>query len=48
VAAYGDGHERVYPTVKLEHMYVDNAAMQLTLRPAQFDVMLSSNMFGIF
>src|SRR6201981_2208607 len=36
----------VYPTVKLEHMYVDNAAMQLTLRPAQFDVLLSSNMFG--
>ena len=27
-----------YPTVKLEHMYVDNAAMQLTLRPAQLDV----------
>src|SRR3977135_1975234 len=36
----------VYPAGKLEHMYVDNAAMQLTLRPAQFDVMLSSNMFG--
>jgi 3-isopropylmalate dehydrogenase len=36
----------VYPTVKLEHMYVDNAAMQLTLRPTQFDVILSSNMFG--
>ncbi len=36
----------VYPAVKLEHMYVDNAAMQLTLRPAQFDVLLSSNMFG--
>src|SRR3989454_4776697 len=36
----------VYPAVKLEHMYVDNAAMQLTLRPAQFDVVLSSNMFG--
>jgi 3-isopropylmalate dehydrogenase len=36
----------IYPTVKLEHMYVDNAAMQLTLRPTQFDVMLSSNMFG--
>ncbi|HME11816.1 MAG TPA: 3-isopropylmalate dehydrogenase [Candidatus Acidoferrum sp.] len=35
-----------YPTVKVEHMYVDNAAMQLTLRPTQFDVMLSSNMFG--
>jgi 3-isopropylmalate dehydrogenase len=36
----------VYPYVKLEHMYVDNAAMQLTLRPTQFDVMLSTNMFG--
>lgn len=36
----------VYPAVKLEHMYVDNAAMQLTLRPSQFDVMLCSNMFG--
>src|SRR5215472_14571916 len=36
----------VYPNVKLEHMYVDNAAMQLTLRPTQFDVMLTTNMFG--
>jgi 3-isopropylmalate dehydrogenase len=36
----------VYPSVKLDHMYVDNAAMQLTLRPSQFDVMLTSNMFG--
>src|SRR5580700_8044146 len=36
----------VYPAVKLEHMYVDNAAMQLTLRPSQFDVILSTNMFG--
>ena len=36
----------VYPAVKLEHMYVDNAAMQLTLKPSQFDVMLCSNMFG--
>ena len=36
----------VFPTVKLEHMYVDNAAMQLTLRPTQFDVILSTNMFG--
>lgn len=36
----------VYPYVKLEHMYVDNAAMQLTLRPTQFDVILSTNMFG--
>ncbi len=31
---------------RLEHMYVDNAAMQLTLRPSQFDVILTSNMFG--
>jgi 3-isopropylmalate dehydrogenase len=36
----------VFPAVKLEHMYVDNAAMQLILRPTQFDVVLSSNMFG--
>ena len=35
-----------YPGIKLEHMYVDNAAMQLTLRPSQFDVMLTTNMFG--
>jgi 3-isopropylmalate dehydrogenase len=35
-----------YPSIKLEHMYVDNAAMQLTLKPSQFDVMLTSNMFG--
>src|SRR6202166_4882631 len=36
----------VYHNVKLEHMYVDNAAMQLTLKPTQFDVILSTNMFG--
>jgi 3-isopropylmalate dehydrogenase len=36
----------VFPSVKLEHMYVDNAAMQLTLKPSQFDVMLTTNMFG--
>ena len=36
----------IYPSIKLEHMYVDNAAMQLILRPSQFDVMLTSNMFG--
>jgi 3-isopropylmalate dehydrogenase len=35
-----------YPGVKLEHMYVDNAAMQLVLAPDQFDVILTSNMFG--
>jgi 3-isopropylmalate dehydrogenase len=35
-----------YPAVALEHLYVDNAAMQILLRPAQFDVILTSNMFG--
>lgn len=35
-----------YPSVELEHMYVDNAAMQLVRDPAQFDVMLCSNLFG--
>jgi len=32
--------------VKLEFLYVDNAAMQLVRRPQQFDVMLCENMFG--
>jgi len=35
-----------YPRVRLEHLYVDNAAMQLVLAPAQFDVILTSNLFG--
>ncbi len=35
-----------YPEVKLSHMYVDNAAMQLVKWPKQFDVMVTSNMFG--
>jgi len=35
-----------YPEVTLENMYVDNAAMQLILNPAQFDVLLAGNMFG--
>ena len=37
---------REYPEVQLEHMFVDNGAMQLMLRPTQFDVMLCENMFG--
>jgi len=37
---------QLYPRVQLEHMYVDNAAMQIVQRPAQFDVILTSNMFG--
>lgn len=35
-----------YPEVELSHMYVDNCAMQLVLNPAQFDVILTENMFG--
>jgi 3-isopropylmalate dehydrogenase len=35
-----------YPDVELNHIYVDNAAMQLVRNPRQFDVMLCNNMFG--
>lgn len=35
-----------YPQVKTQHLYVDNAAMQLIRNPAQFDVILTENMFG--
>lgn len=35
-----------YPDVTLEHMFVDNAAMQLVRNPKQFDVILTSNIFG--
>ena len=35
-----------YPEVSLSHMYVDNAAMQLVRDPKQFDVILTSNIFG--
>ena len=35
-----------YPEVELEHMYVDNAAMQLVRNPKQFDVILTGNIFG--
>lgn len=35
-----------YPDVQLEHVFVDNAAMQLMLNPSQYDVLLCENMFG--
>jgi 3-isopropylmalate dehydrogenase len=35
-----------YPKIELSHMYVDNAAMQLVRAPKQFDVMVTTNMFG--
>ncbi|WP_273404400.1 3-isopropylmalate dehydrogenase [Campylobacter avium] len=41
-----DEMAKKYPDVELEHMYVDNAAMQLCARPSHFDVLLTENMFG--
>ncbi len=35
-----------YPNIELTHMYVDNAAMQLVKTPKQFDVIVTSNLFG--
>jgi 3-isopropylmalate dehydrogenase len=37
---------RTYPDVRLEHLYVDNCAMQLIVNPRQFDVILTENLFG--
>ncbi|MFN4975163.1 MAG: 3-isopropylmalate dehydrogenase [Bacteroidota bacterium] len=36
----------IYPDVKVDYMFVDNAAMQIILYPSQFDVVLTENMFG--
>jgi 3-isopropylmalate dehydrogenase len=35
-----------YPEIELNHLYVDNCAMQLVLNPSQFDVVLTNNIFG--
>jgi 3-isopropylmalate dehydrogenase len=39
-------HEREYSDVELAHMYADNCAMQLVRNPRQFDVIVTSNIFG--
>ncbi len=39
-------HANEYPQIELEHVLVDNAAMQLVSNPRDFDVILSENMFG--
>jgi 3-isopropylmalate dehydrogenase len=39
-------HEREFPQVELQHVLVDNAAMQLISNPADFDVIVTENMFG--
>lgn len=41
-----DLHKKEFSDCSLEHLYVDNAAMQLIVKPKQFDVMLCENMFG--
>jgi 3-isopropylmalate dehydrogenase len=41
-----DVHGREFPNIELEHLLVDNAAMQLVSAPRHFDVILSENMFG--
>jgi 3-isopropylmalate dehydrogenase len=43
VQALGD---RIYPDVALSHMYADNCAMQLARNPRQFDVIVTTNLFG--
>ena len=40
------GMSKKYPDIEVSHMYVDNAAMQLVQNPKQFDVIVTSNMFG--
>ena len=39
-------HQKQFSDIELSHMYVDNAAMQLVRNPQQFDVMVTTNMFG--
>ena len=39
-------HDEEFPQVELSHMYVDNCAMQLVRNPGQFDVIVTSNIFG--
>src|SRR5262249_22062234 len=39
-------HKKDFAKIELSHMYVDNAAMQLVRNPKQFDVIVTTNMFG--
>ncbi|MCY3630258.1 MAG: 3-isopropylmalate dehydrogenase [Rhodothermaceae bacterium] len=39
-------HNAEFSDVELEHLYIDNAAIQLILRPSQFDVIVTGNLFG--
>ena len=39
-------HKLEFSDVELDHMYIDNAAMQMVINPRQFDVILTGNIFG--
>ena len=39
-------HQLQYSNIELNHMYIDNAAMQMVINPRQFDVILTGNIFG--
>jgi 3-isopropylmalate dehydrogenase len=41
-----DVHDREFPNIELEHVLVDNAAMQLISAPRHFEVIVTENMFG--
>jgi 3-isopropylmalate dehydrogenase len=41
-----DIHRRDFPGVELEHLFVDNATVQLMVRPSSFDVIVTENLFG--
>lgn len=45
-ATVSEVHRSEFPDVVLDHLYVDNAAMQLVTKPSSFDVMLCGNLFG--
>src|SRR3954452_20142089 len=45
-AVVSELHDREFPHVELQHMLVDNAAMQLVAAPRHFEVLLTENMFG--
>ena len=40
------GMAKEFPSVEIDYLYVDNAAMQMVVNPSQFDVILTENMFG--
>jgi len=39
-------HEKEFPEIELEHLYIDNATMQILVRPQNFDIILAGNLFG--